>query len=67
LATIFGSSGSAKSTIKTESFPGGDKTGLPSLSHRIFSSSPTIMNGAARAAVTPRMMPSAAASFSVAS
>jgi hypothetical protein len=29
LATIFGLSGSARSTINTESFPGGENTGFP--------------------------------------
>src|SRR5579864_2224474 len=47
VATILGSSGLARSTIRTESLPGGERTFLPSSSHRSFSSRPTIMNGLA--------------------
>jgi hypothetical protein len=47
LATIFGLMGSARSTISTESLPGGDSTGLPLSSQSCFSSLPTIMKGAA--------------------
>ena len=64
LATIFGLSGFARSTINTESFPGGETTALP-LSNPNFSSSPTIMNGAARAAVTPSTTPIMVTSLSV--
>src|SRR5262249_25373545 len=45
--TIFGASGFARSTIRMESLPAGDRTGFPASSHTIFSSFPTIMNGAA--------------------
>src|SRR5262249_35256910 len=45
--TIFGASGFARSTIRIESLPAGDRTGFPASSHTIFSSFPTIMNGAA--------------------
>jgi hypothetical protein len=41
LATIFGSSGFARSTINTESLPAGDSTTLPSSSNSTFSSLPT--------------------------
>src|SRR6202790_5342468 len=47
LAAILGFSGSARSTIRTWSLPGKDKTVLPSSSHKTFSSRPTIMNGLA--------------------
>src|SRR4051812_15319508 len=49
VATIFGSSGLARSTIRTVSLPGADSTVFPSSSHQTFSSLPTIMNGLAYA------------------
>src|ERR1700737_398910 len=49
VATILGLSGLARSTIRTESLPLGDRIGLPSSSHQTFSSLPTIMNGLAQA------------------
>src|SRR5262245_14532925 len=52
-ATILGVSGSARSTISTESFPAGDMTGLPLSSHSSFSSFPTIISGAACARLSP--------------
>jgi len=45
LATIFGASGLARSRITTESLPGADRIVSPFLSHRTFSSLPTIANG----------------------
>ena len=60
-ATIFGFSGSARSTISTESFPAGDMIGLPSSSHSSFSSFPTIMSGAACATLSPTDAKTAAA------
>src|ERR1051326_60839 len=53
LATIFGLSGSARSTISTESLPAGDRTTLPASSQISFSSLPTIIKGAACAASAP--------------
>src|SRR5205823_9701306 len=47
LATILGLSGLARSTSRTWSLPGADRTGFPSSSHKSFSSMPTIMNGLA--------------------
>src|ERR1019366_521416 len=53
--TIFGASGFARSTISTASSPVGLTIGLPCASVPGFSSSPTIMKGAARTAdVTAR-------------
>ena len=52
-ATIFGFSGSARSTISTESFPAGDMIGLLLSSHNSFSSFPTIISGVACATLTP--------------
>ena len=64
LATILGSSGLATSTISTESLPAGEMIALPLLKVS-FSSSPTIINGAARAAVTPSTTPIMVANLSV--
>src|SRR5260370_36270790 len=46
LATIFGPSGLARSTISTESLPGDDRICLPLEYHSSFSSLPAIRNGA---------------------
>src|SRR6202041_790235 len=62
VATIFGFSGLARSTIRTESLPGADSTVLPSSSHVTFSSMPTIMNGLAQAVLTPALHSIGAAS-----
>src|SRR5580704_14381602 len=45
LATILGASGFARSRITTESLPGADRIVSPFLSHRTFSSLPTIAKG----------------------
>ena len=51
VATIFGASGCARSTIRTVSWPVGLTTGLPCASVPGFSSLPTIMKGAALAGI----------------